>query len=216
MNIAFDCDETILDTTAALRAHYLARHPGAVIPENTYSSRWDVFGRGAAAVAGWKEFIGKFQVSDDFMKIPPLPGAVDAIRRLKGDGHNLFVLSNASDDPNVCVQRAAHLENVLGAGVINRVVCIESFESKKEKLAQLCADVLVDDGCKNIGDAIDMGIHAILLKGKENAEFVNMVQTSDDKDFAQSFWNYDFPKLRAHAKVANGWPDVVKIVQGLS
>ncbi|MCL2339016.1 MAG: hypothetical protein FWC51_03645 [Proteobacteria bacterium] len=217
MNIAIDCDEVILDTTPAVREFYISLHPDTFIPENEYSGNWTVFGPDAAAhAANWRAFIDDFANTENFARIPPLPGAVEYIRQLKRDGHRIFVLSSISNDAAVCDRRAAYLEKTIGPGVIDRVVCITLATSKKEELRRNNADILIDDTIRNIDDAIDMGIHAILFKCKENAKIIRAMQCGETQKFPHAFFQqFDSAKVCTNALIADGWPSVVEIVRSI-
>ena len=212
MNIVFDIDDSILDTTAAIRDYYLSLYPCADISEYDYVSDWNIYSDDK--LNGFKTLIAGFFDSPYLEKINPLPGAVDVIRRLKQSGHLLSVLSASTNKPENTERRKKYLECLLGTGVIDNFCFIGPLDSKKDKLAELKADILVDDGMKNVQTALEIGICGILLRTKQNAKYIDLMNSNDAPESIQpSFWKYDFDKIRGKAIVVSDWQQILQIIE---
>ncbi|MDR3126048.1 MAG: hypothetical protein LBT92_00245 [Rickettsiales bacterium] len=218
MKIALDCDEVILDTIRAGKAFYLAEiDPSADIPDDLYSSAWPVWGDDAAeAREKWRGFRDTFTHSEYFKTIPPLPGAAEGVRRIKNMGHSIFVLSAAGGDPEIQRSRAEALVRLCGEDAFDDIICIDYFQSKADKLAEMGADVLIDDGLSNISHAIESGMRGILVRVAQNAKLIDDMLAGKSVDIA--FWHFDdeHSKLvREKAAIADGWPEITVAVENM-
>ena len=97
MRIALDCDETLLETIPTLGDYYRASvDANANIPPHIWSSRWLVWGDDRNR---WKEWFNTWINSEWYTKMPPFPGALAAVAKLKSDEHRLFVVSAGLRQP---------------------------------------------------------------------------------------------------------------------
>jgi len=217
MKIVLDCDEVILESTVAFKAAYLDMvDPTANIPDRTYSSLWPVWNEKKPSKEEWGQLLEQYRNSKWFTAAPPVSGAAEAIRKLKEDGHTLYVLTaiGGNDEPKTLARRKAQLESLVGENIFEDIIHVERFESKSDKLRDIGAEILVDDSAGNTTDAIRLGIHGIWFMCPENAHIYESVM-SGNNDTLGNFWKFDAELLRGKALVANGWDDVLEIIQKL-
>ncbi len=209
MKIFLDCDEVILDSAKTMRDFYHTIEPDFDIPADIYPSVWPQLKNDKERFLNAME---QFTHSEWFTKSQPLPGAVDGIRRLKSMGHKIYVLTAVGDDKNIQKRRQSQLISLVGNGVFEDIICIDVFVTKKEKMLEIGADILVDDGASNIFGALEIGVVGIWLRCPENKQMMNDV-LSDNYNNPEHFWEFDARMLRDRAIVAYDWNDVVDIIE---
>ena len=207
MRIILDCDDVCLDSTETHRKFYHVSFPNDIMPANGYMSQMPAF---KDNIDLWKSWLNYYTYSEYFTMSAPIPGAVRGVRRLKDAGHSLFILSCCSDNPEIRRRRADHLQRLFG-NIFDDVVCISPTASKRDKMIELSGDALVDDGMSNIQAAIDLSMLPVLFRNDNvNGELVDKMRNGvGEHNFTQSFWKYDFKKVRDGAVVANNWDEVV-------
>ncbi|MDR1826387.1 MAG: hypothetical protein LBQ49_01700 [Rickettsiales bacterium] len=214
MKIILDCDEVIIENTMTAKAAYLALvDPSADIPDYTYPSRWPVFGSDPDGRKKFEDFFQIYRNSEYYVKAPPMPGAIEGIRALKSQGHDLHVITavGGQDDSGAQDRRREYLESLVGKNVFTKITHVAMFESKKDLMAKIGAEVLVDDGSANITAALELGMRGIWFRFRANKYIIDRVMSGDDGN-RDSFWTYDAKLLREKAVVADGWEEVVRII----
>lgn len=216
MRIVLDCDEVILKSTVASKQAYLDLiDPSADIPDDTYPSNWPVWnGDPKENKEKWEKVVKEFRESKWLTLAPPVSGAVESIRKLKTNGHELYVLTAVGGGDDIVERRRKHIETLVGTDVLADTIHVEPLESKKDKLIEIGAEVLVDDGGNHITSALEIGMTGIWFRCPENAARLDKIMNGDDN--YNGGWKLDTKLLRDKAIVANGWADVLKIIESKS
>ena len=213
MNIVFDVDDVILDTTLAEYNYCKSINPDANISPTNYPSDWEIYK--TDDLKELKKFISDFFESEYMDEIKPVPDAIKTIIGLKQAGHSISVLSSSVNKPEVIARRKKHLQNFLSADIIDNFCFIGFEDSKKEKLMELKPDIFIDDTLKNIQVALELGIQSILLRIKPNEGYIKwMFDENMSSCDVHSLFVCDREKLRK-VKIANDWSDVMDIIKGI-
>lgn len=192
MRIALDCDETLVFTGQVLSDYYRDTvDKNANMPADIWSSQWPVWNGDKVR---WKEWFNGWINSDWYTKMPPFPGALEAVAKLKSQGHQLFVVSAGLS--SATPRRRAYLEKIFGP-VFDEVIVVDSSDEKKQVLERLNVDAFVDDDIKNLASAVP--IPGIAIKQSANLHQIDTMNP-----------------LPENVCLANGWEDVVKILGNLN
>jgi hypothetical protein len=125
----------------------------------------------------------------------------------------MFVLSAAGAEPEVQRARAEMLVRLCGNDAFEDIICIGYTQFKRDKLVEMGAGALIDDGLTNIAHALEAGIAGIFVKAEQNAALIDALMAGKSVDTA--FWHFDDAQadlVREKAIIANGWPEIVSSV----
>jgi len=150
----------------------------------------------AASMEDAAQARGAFVASEAFAQIPPVPGALEALRRLKALGLRPECVTTRSELLRGPTER--YLERFF-PGLISRVHFV-LVRQKGLICKNIGARLLIDDQLQNVADAIACGVHAIIF----------------DLD-RKYVWNHSNDEhLQKHAGRIHTWAQVVDwIVQVL-
>lgn len=187
MIIALDCDEVLLNTGLSLYDFYVTEFDGEGISPHSYSSTWPAFEND---IEKWRQWFSRWGDSRFYTTIPPLPGAQEAITKLKEMGHTLYVVSKSP--AHLLNTRRDHL-NQLFSNAFADVKLVGFDLSKATVLEEIQADIFVDDDKKNIIECHDI-VQCIAFKNETNRD------------------KYDATTFPKNVKVADGWNEVLEII----
>jgi FMN phosphatase YigB (HAD superfamily) len=165
--VILDCDDVVLDWL-----------PGFTpFAERQLGRRLDG-GPGGFDLAGWlqispeetRALVRAFNEGEDtgFEALPPIEGAIEAVRAMRAQGLELHVLTSCSRSPEVRLRRMDNLDAVFGAGTFAEVICVDLGEPKDAELARHQPSLFVDDLPKNVLAGHRLGHHACLLEAHHN------------------------------------------------
>lgn len=171
--IIFDCDDILLDYMQGIKKFIKTKYniDTVGLPTDYVLNDWC-----GVSPEKMMEIIKDFnEQSVAFGLLEPLHYRTKEImgmvsRSCKGQ-IDLIVLTKSGTFGHGEVLRKVNLINVFG-DIFKEVIIIETYESKKGSLMKLKSkyDVLcfVDDYVKNIDDAVECGIHSVLLERTHN------------------------------------------------
>ena len=117
-----------------------------------------------ASIPGFDLTLGKlFAESYHISKLPPITGAVEAVRKMYYSGHSLKIITSFSDNYMSKKMRERNLVNVFG-NVFEEMVALPFRASKLERLAAFNKQdhcVYVEDFEKHLDEAVEAGIPAV-------------------------------------------------------
>lgn len=131
--IIFDCDDVLLDWCGGFRSWFNETRGASIKGE---PGSWDMSAWLGVPKESVRPLIVEFNASNSFNWLKPMPGAVQAVRRL-GEKHKLCVLTACSEDPQVQAMRRFNLFMVFGAGAFADVFCLPLGGSKEQHLDAL-------------------------------------------------------------------------------
>ena len=209
MKILIDCDETLLENTANIKKFYLETiDASADIDCSKYCSRWAVWKRPEE----WEKALDVYTKSDYFSNIPPVTGAIEAVKKFKQAGHRLSIITSCGQDRKVQENRRKNIRDVFGEGVFEDIIFLPlGWGNKKEALEVARADLLIDDSIHNCRDALLCGMQAVLLRHPNNSYLVDNVLSGISfvagMPGQQKMDNFDI--IRDIGIIADNWPDAV-------
>ncbi len=163
MRIALDCDETLLYTGKVLSDYYRATVDAhSNMPEEIWSSRWDIWGGDKVK---WKKWFNGWIKSDWYTKMPAFDGAINAVKKLKEMGHELFVVSAGLSSETE--RRRKHLESIFGK-IFNQVIVVNNSSEKNDVLKNFNIELFVDDDINNLANAAPIRGIAIKMPANEH------------------------------------------------
>lgn len=168
--ILLDCDDVLLDWLPGFRRFItedLGITPRGALPGSFDITRW-IGASGSDEVA---RIISRFNTGADtgFDRLDPIPGAVEAMRRLKKSGYDLHVITSCSGLEAVRTRRGENLEAAFGPDVFTSLTCLEVGVPKHEALATHPRSLWIDDLLKNAITGQEVGHDAAVLKAHHNS-----------------------------------------------
>lgn len=167
--VLLDCDDVLLDWIAGF------------IPFARNRLKLDIDPRGpgqfdltpwlkTGSSAETREILRLFNEGSDtgFSNLPPIPGAIEAIRELRDMGLRLRVITSCSADPAVRHRRRDNLETVFGTNVFDEIICLEMGVSKAAALRAQPLSAWVEDLPKNALEGHLIGHQACVLAAHHN------------------------------------------------
>lgn len=193
--VLLDCDDVLLDWIAGF------------IPfaRNRLGLDVDPRGPGQFDLTPWlkvkshdemRAILRKFNEGSDtgFDALPPIPGAVTAIRELRESGLTLRVITSCSADPAVRLRRCENLENVFGRNVFDEIICLDMGVSKADALRAQPMSTWIEDLPKNALEGHRIGHRACVLSAHHNGP--------DREGFLRQ---HDLPWFEDWTEVMNGF-----------
>ena len=115
-----------------------------------------------AKIPGFDLTLGKlFAESYHIAKLPPLPGAVEAVHKMQAAGHTIKLISSFSNNYQSKKMREENLVNVFGEGVFQECVFLPFRSPKIDYLRAFNQQdhcVYVEDFEKHLDEAVEAGI----------------------------------------------------------
>jgi predicted metal-dependent HD superfamily phosphohydrolase len=171
MKLAIDLDNVVLQTEKAMKAIWRARGGGK--PDTRLYS-W-----------GNREHIARvvreLHESGELRTLKPYPGAVDALRLLRTQGHDiLYVSSRPVNDSAVYADTEASLS---GLGLLDNsdrqsTLYLVGNTDKADFVADEGVDVLLDDDPRVLAAAKSMGVPVLCYSQPWNEEYVNFTRVT--------------------------------------
>jgi len=161
MHIMIDCDDVLLNWIDGFR-NWLQRPTPEHGPTSWSLAEW--LGVPDDICLNW---INEFNASPYFGMLSAVPGAVEAVRALSASGHQLTVLTSCSSDPTIVQRRRMNLRRLFGDS-IDRVICLDLGESKREWLNVLRPGVWIEDNYKNALAGLDAGNRTFVMRRTHN------------------------------------------------
>ncbi|WP_195178903.1 hypothetical protein [Mesorhizobium sp. INR15] len=157
----------LLDWTGGFR-HWVSVNHG-IEPSASGPKSWSLFNWLGLPEARCFELIAEFNASQSFGQLSALPGAKEAVAKLKAAGHKLTVLTSCSDDPAAVARRRQNLDGEFD-GAFQRIICLALRESKDHWLEVLRGGVWIEDNYKNAMMGVNAGHKTIMLRHLHNAD----------------------------------------------
>lgn len=167
--VVFDVDGVLLDYETSFVKHMI---DGPVVdPAGTdFDSRYGID----------REEISKLiwtfnHAHDQFTKLDPLPGAVEAVNYLNEMGYDIHCITACGDLPACVSGRRDNLEKVFGKDAFKSVVYRPLYGDKKEALQALFDQygdgVYFDDSLRHVETADEIGYHSAWVLTDYNPPF---------------------------------------------
>lgn len=140
MTFAIDVDDVCLDLCGEWLSRYRAYSGDELYPEEL--DGWDM---GAQVMVNWSEGIyGILREPDLYERVQPVPGAKEAIARIRAEGHNVLFVS-------ACVIGSVDqkMQRLVDTGFGTTLEIENEFCGVRQK-DRILADVLIDDRVKNV------------------------------------------------------------------
>ena len=175
MNFIFDCDDVLLDWIGGFKTFMLNTH--GIVPATPEPDSWDMnhwVGQPALPL------IKEFNESEAFGRLSPLPGAVDAVRSIKG-GVAVVSSCGVSGGP-VEFRRRENLISQFGPRFW-KIVCIPLGSEKSAVLDKFEPSVWVEDNYKHALAGVFAGHDTWIIRRPHNqkleAESHNLIKWVD-------------------------------------
>ena len=165
--VILDCDGVLLNYTKGL-CHFAFRNFGLVLgPDGPCSydlQKWTGLDR-----KGVRGLIESFNGGTDtgFEALPPMPGAIEGVRRLREAGCHLYVLSSANAGGASSRSRHRALDACFG-DVFEDVILIAIGAPKKDILARFDPCDLVEDHLPNAIAGMEVGHRSHMIRQPHN------------------------------------------------
>jgi FMN phosphatase YigB (HAD superfamily) len=165
--VLLDCDGVLLDYVSGLRP----------FAEETLGLRLDPDGPCSFDMGAWtglpkdeiRALIYAFNggAGTGFERLPPMPGAIEGVRRLREEGYELHLLSSADAGGASVASRLRNLETVFG-DAFEEVTLIGLGASKREILARFAPCDWVDDHLPNAVAGLEAGHRCHVIRQSHN------------------------------------------------
>lgn len=159
--ILLDCDEILLDMITPFSAFMKERTGKDCLEVRLYAGEWSFFEND---IEKFKTYVNEFHHSSYFRTLPPIPGAKEAIKRLKTLGQDLIIISAASPEEIPRLSRIKNLEVIFGKNTFKEINLLPFMTSKKEILSSYPKSFFIDDSPKNALVGLECGHSPIVLK----------------------------------------------------
>ncbi|MCE6958275.1 hypothetical protein LAZ40_04295 [Cereibacter sphaeroides] len=167
--VLLDCDDVLLDFLAGFRPFATEVLGLKLAPEGPGSfdlTRWLGVRDSAETVAIIRQFTeGE---GTGFEDLPPIPGAVEAIRKLRSEGYRLGVITKSSAQPASRLRRIGNLERRFGEGTFDEVICLDLLASKETALRAQPPSIWIEDLPSNALLGLAAGHQACVLEAHHN------------------------------------------------
>jgi hypothetical protein len=165
--VHLDCDGVLLNYSAGI-IPFAKRHFGLDLsPEGPCSFDMRVWT--GLSREGVRELVNAFNGEEGtgFEALPPMPGAVEGVRRLLGAGYRLRILSSADSGGAAARSRNGNVLDVFG-DVFEEVILIGLGESKLDLLRRFEPGDWVDDHVPNAVAGLEAGHRAHVIRQSHN------------------------------------------------
>jgi len=167
--VLLDCDDVLLDWIAGFIPFARNRLKLDIDPRGPGQfdlTPWLKTGSSAETL----EILRLFNEGSDtgFSTLPPIPGAVEAIRELREMGLTLRVITSCSANPSVRRRRRSNLENIFGSDVFDEIICLDMGVSKADALRAQPLSAWIEDLPKNALEGHLIGHKACVLAAHHN------------------------------------------------
>lgn len=165
--VILDCDGVLLNYTHGIRGFAALRFGLDLDPEGP--SNFDMRAWTGLDREGVRNLVDAFNSGEDtgFDALPPMPGALEGVRRLKDAGYRLHVLSSADAGGASVRSRLRNLDRDFG-DVFEEVTLIGLGASKRELLARFDPSDWVDDHVPNAIAGLETGHRAHVIRQSHN------------------------------------------------
>lgn len=164
MRIGIDLDEIVADTMPAIVNFHNEKY-GTDLKKNHFHSYrfWEVWG-GTRDEAIKK--IYEFSETDHFVKINPVAGSLNAIKKLKENGHELFVITGRQNEIIKKTEEwiEKHFPEVFsGIHFANSYGFTGQPLKKSAICSQLNIEIMIEDDIDHAKDLAEAGIRVFLF-----------------------------------------------------
>ncbi|PTX52477.1 deoxypyrimidine-specific 5' nucleotidase type C protein (NT5C) [Gemmobacter caeni] len=165
--VLLDCDGVLLNYTAGIRTFAKRIYGLDLSPEGPCAFDMRVWtGLSGPEI---RDLVNAFNGGEDtgFGALPPMPGAVEGVRRLLDAGYRLHVLSSADAGGASVRSRERNLLGVFG-DVFEEVTLIGLGQPKREILARFSPCDWVDDHVPNAIAGLEAGHRSHVIRQSHN------------------------------------------------
>jgi hypothetical protein len=166
--ILVDCDCVLLDTIEQITL-YARDICGIDVSEeeksSCYPDEWGFFDDKEDDIL---PFFQEWQATEWFENIPPMKGAVEAVKGLKDKGYKIVVVTAAGKLEEAETKRWKNLDKVFGKDVIDDLIFVEWNTSKKDVLKRFEPTFFIEDYHENAIESLEVGHKPILLRIPQN------------------------------------------------
>lgn len=191
MRIVLDMDQVLCDLTGRLLEWYNEDFGTSYTIDDI--TDWDM----SRCLPNFKHFFRScLRYPETFRDLEPLPGAIEGVKSLVMDGHDVIIATVVSSFAGIAYHgKLEWMRRNIGKEIFD----LDNFVSIKRKYL-LDADVIVDDGVHNVLPWIESSRHAIVFRAPWNRTFTVDCVGSDMARFFHE---------------ADDWRGVLSIVAGL-
>lgn len=165
--VLLDCDGVLLDYTSGIRRFARRLHGLDLDPDGPCN--FDMRAWTGLSRDGVRDLVNAFNSGEGtgFDALPPMPGAVEGVRRLLEAGYRLHVLSSADAGGASVRSRLNNLGAAFG-DVFEEVILIGLGASKRDLLARFDPCDWVDDHVPNAIAGLEAGHRAHVIRQSHN------------------------------------------------
>lgn len=175
MRIGIDLDEVVANTMEAIVGFHNEKYKTQLVKNDFHSYQfWEVWGgTREEAIQKMYTFFG----TDHSAGICPIPGSLEAIQKLKGDGHELFVITGRhteiSEETRKWIER--HCKNVFSGIHFANSYSVTGEHVKKSAICnKLDIKIMVEDDIHHVHDLAGSGIKVFLFDQPWNQKGVKI------------------------------------------
>lgn len=188
MHFIIDCDDVLLDWQRGFRSWLFANH--GMRPDPDGPSSWSLAEWLGVPESRCLDLITGFNESDAFGGLHAFPDAIEAIAALKRAGHRLTVLTSCSSNPAVVNRRRENLRRQFDYA-IDRIICLDLGETKKDWLDVLRTGIWIEDNYRNAMMGLHAGNDTFMMRRRHNRA--------------------DEPNSHPHIKWVDDWRPIVSL-----
>ena len=186
MRIGIDLDEVIANTLTAVINFHNEKY-GTDFKENNFSSYrfWETWG-GTRDEAIRK--VHEFYVTDHFANVRPVAGSIDAVDKLKENGHELFIITGRQENIIKETEKwiKKHFPEVFSGVHFANTYGLTGSKMKKGTICeQLGIEIMVEDDIIYASELAESGIKVFLFDrpwNKDHAVGDNIERVSSWED----------------------------------
>lgn len=162
MKIGVDIDDTLSQSTGALIKFHNDNYGTNYKKADLKKYVWEIW---ADSIKDSAKKIDEFENTDDFLKLKPLDGALEVLKKLK-ENNELFIITGRSDTNKEKTEQwlSEYFPNIFSKIYYTNQLSLDGKNITKKKICDILdIDILIEDNLPNVLDCSGPKRHAYLL-----------------------------------------------------